>query len=358
MSGAPVVATDHAGKFRDRATEGDTLAAVAIALGLLDAGVPAELIISEVLAPSQREVGECWSDNRLSIADEHLATGVTEATLHALGRAAGPPTRDQFVAVACAEGDWHGIAALMFSEQLRAQGVKVAYLGASMPADHVASFIKQHRPDVLAISCNLPLFYRGVTALANVAHSLDTPVIAGGRALDARRSERLGADGWARDIVTAMTLVDHWRREAPAPHYRPLVLDPRAEALDGRAADYAVDAMADLHRRHPAMTARLAVTQLTRTQEDLAYTIRFIAAAQLVDDDSVFTDFLEWLDHLLRARGVPTSALVAGLEALASVLAEAPGDVRRLIDVGLARVAPSLSQGPTESRTSDRTNCA
>jgi hypothetical protein len=60
--------------------------------------------------------------------------------------------------------------------------------------------------------------------------------------------------------------------------------------------------------------------QLTRTREDLVFIARFVAAAQLVDDDTVLTEFLDWLAELLEARGVPRVALTAGLEALQPLL--------------------------------------
>ena len=84
------------------------------------------------------------------------------------------------VVVTCAEGDWHAIAAHMFAEQLRSRGVVVAYLGASTPADHVARFFARHRPEVVAVSCNLPLYFRGLSRIADVAHALGIPVLAGG----------------------------------------------------------------------------------------------------------------------------------------------------------------------------------
>ena len=119
--------------------------------------------------------------------------------------------------VACAEGDWHSLPAQMFAEMLRAEGFAVAFLGASTPADHVAAFLSRQRPDALAVSCNLALFFGGVTRLADAAHRHDIPVLAGGRALgrDPRRAARLGADAWAAGIDGAVAVLRGWRHEPP-----------------------------------------------------------------------------------------------------------------------------------------------
>jgi methanogenic corrinoid protein MtbC1 len=115
--------SDLVDPFFEHAVKGDTRPAVTLALGLLDRGVPLEIIITDLLAASQRKVGELWQANQLNVTDEHVATGVTQATLHAL--ASATPVGDMgLVAVVCAEGDWHGLAAHMFAEQLRSHGIR------------------------------------------------------------------------------------------------------------------------------------------------------------------------------------------------------------------------------------------
>lgn len=165
--------------FLDLALVGDSRGAVRLALDLLDSGVPEELVIEGLLAVSQREVGERWHRNIVGVAEEHLCTSASESSLHALAASCPSEPSGGLVVVTCAEGDWHAIAAHMFAEQLRSRGVVVAYLGASTPADHVARFFARHRPEVVAVSCNLPLYFRGLSRIADVAHALGIPVLAG-----------------------------------------------------------------------------------------------------------------------------------------------------------------------------------
>lgn len=65
---------------------------------------------------------------------------------------------------------------------------------------------------------------------------------------------------------------------------------------------------------------------MTHLHEDLVFVVQFLAAARLVADDSIFEEFLVWLDELLRTRGVPPEMLTAGLKALKPrVIAIDPG---------------------------------
>ena len=331
---------DHVGAFLDLALVGNARQATSVALELLDSGVPEDVVIADLLAAAQRQVGDRWHRDELGVADEHIATGVSETALYALADAAASPIATGLVVVACAEGDWHALAAHMFAEQLRANGVTVAFLGASTPADQVARFLGRHHPEALAVSCNLPLFFEGVARLADVAHRVGVPVLVGGRALDGHPGAplRLGADGAADNIADALEILTCWRENDTPVSVDPVQLAPEAVELESRAVELADDAFDDLARRFTAIST-YDTTQLTRTREDLAFIVRFIAAAQLVDDPVVFTDFLDWQAQLLAARGVPSAALVAGLQSLQPLLSLVSVGAGRLGDMGLRHFA-------------------
>lgn len=316
--------------------------AIALALRMLDEGQPAGDIIGRVLAPAQRAVGDSWHRDEIGVGEEHVATGVTHAVLHALGDATPEPTDSARVVVACAEGDWHGIAAHMLAEQLRAKGLTVAFLGASTPAGHLGGFLDRYGADALAVSCNLPIFSSGLARLADAAHGVGVPVLAGGRGLGSRadRALRLGADGWAPDADTAAVTLAGWRDRRPAPRPLPTFLDPEGAALERRAGELADRAMARLQAVFPRM-ASYRPDQLDRTREDLTSIVQFTAAAQLVDDPGVLTDFLDWLAVLLRVRHVPGSALRSGLEVLRPLLHEAGVGPGHLADIGVDHLSRS-----------------
>ncbi len=307
--------------FLDRAVTGDGRAGVRLALDLLERGVPGDEIVVDLLAPVQHEVGERWLRNDWNVAEEHLASGVTQKALDALANSVEPPAPHGLLVVACAEGDWHSLPAQMFAELLRMHGYAVAFLGASTPVDQVAKLVARHRPDALVVSCNLPLFFGGVTRMVDAAHLEGVPVIAGGRALghSPQRARRLGADAWGATIAEATTILDGWQNAPPQPSPEPTPLDMAALQLDADASSIADGGYAALLGAYPRMAA-YDEHQLARTREDLAFITRFVAAARLVDDPSVLTEFLDWLGALLAGRDVPRAALDAGLAVLAPLI--------------------------------------
>ncbi|MFP4634217.1 MAG: B12-binding domain-containing protein [Nitriliruptoraceae bacterium] len=323
--------------YLELAIAGDRRRAVRRVLDLVDEGMPPAVLITDLLGAAQHEVGERWQRAQWTTADEHLVTGVSQAALEALATSTATPVEPQGqVVVACAEGDWHALASQMFAELLRARGAGVDYLGASTPADDVAAFLARRRPDALAVTCNLALSYLGTARLVDAAHRQGVAVLVGGRALTPARAAVLGADAYGSDVAEALEILRAWREAPPTVSGEPVGLDQGALELDQRSGDLADVAFVDLERRFPELQA-YDKRQRARTREDLVYIVRYLAAARLVDDPAVYTEFLGWLEPLLAARGVPESALTAGLESLAHLVRDSDEDAYRLVAAGMSK---------------------
>jgi len=335
VSTTPYLPSDFVEPYLVDALTGDRTGGVRLALDLLDHHVPHEQIVVGLLAAAQCEVGERWQSNELTPVDEHLASGVAAAALDALAGETSRVDVRGLTVVSCSEGDWHSLAAQMFGESLRSHGFGVSVLGASTPVEAVANFLDRSSCDVFAVSCSLPIFFPGVIRLIDVAHARGIPVIVGGRAFgaDSRRAQHLGADAWAASARDAASVLAGWRSSRPIVDPDPVPLDAVAARIFAVADQVGGDAMQALTRSFPAMASYDAI-RMTRTREDLVYTVQFIAASLAAGDDTVFFEFLTWLQHLLAYRGVPTQALVAGLDALRPGVGHVDDAAERLLDAG------------------------
>jgi len=312
---------DDLNQFHEHAKTGQTNEAVRFAVDLLDSGTSQASIISNVLAASQREVGDEWQRDEISVADEHVATGITESALYALSSKIPSDPALGSVVVASAEGDWHSLAGHMFSEQLRSAGLAVTFLGASTPSDEVARFIQRRRPDALIVTCNLPIFFSGVVSLTNVAHKMGIPVLVGGRsvAYAPERASRLGSDAFTTDLAHVLSTLARWRASPHDVNPEPIVLERCVVEFESQSRMLAQAAFATLATLFPPVED-FTERQRNRTLEDLHYIVKFMAASSYVDDTTIFIEFLGWLDDVLRARGVPRVALILGLRALIPAL--------------------------------------
>jgi methanogenic corrinoid protein MtbC1 len=116
---------------------------------------PLETTLSEVVAPTLEAVGDAWVAGRVSVAQEHLLSAAVRARLERL--VADPRGAVRGVAVlACAPGEHHELGLLMLAVLLRADGWRVAYLGANTPVVDAAALAHRLGASMLCLSAALP----------------------------------------------------------------------------------------------------------------------------------------------------------------------------------------------------------
>ncbi|TYB62809.1 cobalamin-binding protein [Nonomuraea sp. PA05] len=306
------------------AMAGDEHAATAAATDALDAGMPMETLLLEVVAAVQARVGREWAANRLSVPQEHAATAVNERVLaalaHRLPRQDGPGRGR--IMVACIDGEWHAFPARLLAEVLRVRGWHVDYLGAQVPTPHLVAHLHLTNPDAVALSSSLAIRLPAAHAAITACQAAGTPVVAGGAAFgpDGRYARLLGADAWAPDARAAADLL----AAGPLPRRagsreEPLGLaDREYTELTRSAGDVVGGIVTDLARGpDPAGCTEQQFGQLA---DQVAYLVDFLRAALYVDDPKLFSAFVGWMRHVLMARDIPESLLPAALDALSGRL--------------------------------------
>ncbi|MFI7132648.1 B12-binding domain-containing protein [Nonomuraea sp. NPDC050153] len=338
------------------ATAGDEYSAADVALAALDAGMPVETLLLDVVAAVQSRVGLEWAANRLTVAQEHTATAVNERVLAALAhqpsvRGNPEPGRGR-ITVACVHGEWHAFPARLLAEVLRLRGWHVDYLGAQVPTPHLVAHLHRTNPDAAALSGSLAPRLPAAHAAITSCQAVGTPVLAGGAAFgpDGRYARLLGADAWAPDAGAAADLLAAGpppRR--PAPGRPPHLAGPEYAALTESAAVLVRGVAEELTRRVPELAPAYAERRLGHPAEDVASIVDHLRAALYVDDPELFSSFVSWMAEVLTAHGgIPARVLLPVLEALADRL---PGSPRALVMLGRARdVARSHHTGDHRSR--------
>lgn len=148
-----------------------------------------------VIGSAQDEIGRLWQQNRVSIAQEHMATAISQLSLAALfERARVAPPVDKKILIACVEGELHDLPARLASDCLELAGFTVRYLGANVPHEHLIMMVHTEKPDLIGLSVTMSF---NVAALRSAVTKLraftDVPIFAGGHAL-----------GWATDLPASL----------------------------------------------------------------------------------------------------------------------------------------------------------
>lgn len=304
----------------DLAALGRPRPAIDRALSLLADGYSTERLISDVLAPAQREVGILWQTNQWNAAQEHASTAVIDGVLGALAmNTPTPPAPRGSVLVACVEEEYHTVPARMGVELLRLDGWDVTFLGASVPAHDLQSFAMQTEPDAIVLSCTVALFLPAAARCIAAVADLGIPAVAAGAAFGTNpdRAMRLGACGWIGPAVDRSVVLG-----GPLPRGEPHVQDPESIQLQLQHDALTNSCMTRMLKVVTAMSS-YTENQLARSRADVSYILFYLGATLDVGDATLFRDFVSWLTIVLGARGVPSAVLDMSIDIVADTLEDA-----------------------------------
>jgi MerR family transcriptional regulator, light-induced transcriptional regulator len=199
---------------------GDRREALRCSMRALDTGFSASEVQEHVIEAAQREIGRLWQENAISVADEHMATAISQMALaHLYDRAPRAKDNGKRVWVACVEGEHHDFPARLVADSLDLAGFDVRYLGANVPTASLIQMLEREQPDLVALSVtmafNMPALHAAVVRI-RAAFGGRIPLAVGGGAYESTRNalESAKADICASN---ARELIECARRQLGLP---------------------------------------------------------------------------------------------------------------------------------------------
>lgn len=152
---------------------------------------------AQIIRTAQHEIGRLWQANRISVAQEHLATGISQVVLARLFEYLKPPLRlGRVVSLACVEGELHDLPLRLVADYLDQAGFTVRYHGANLPTDDLVKTLRDDRPHLLALSATMSFNVGALrAAVGRIRDELDPslPILVGGHAVE-----------WAAELPRAL----------------------------------------------------------------------------------------------------------------------------------------------------------
>jgi DNA-binding transcriptional MerR regulator len=175
------------------------------ALDTLLANLSLETVLGEVVMPYLHELGERWERGEASVADEHFASNLLRGRLLGLARGwdrgLGPRAL-----LACAPGEQHDLALIVFGLALRERGWRITYLGPDTPIDSLENAARTLEPAAVVIAVTNPQRLAGTEAsLRKVARSV--PLWIAGAGASPKVTEKAGARHLDADPLGGADLV-------------------------------------------------------------------------------------------------------------------------------------------------------
>lgn len=301
-----IPAADH---YWSTLVRNDAEAAYGVVARMIAEGVTPADALTGIVVRTQQHIGDTWAANEWTVGQEHAATLISEEVVTRVSATLPPPDPQRRpLLVACAEREFHSLAAQVVTACFRSWGWPAEFAGADTRPDVLQLRIAELQPAAVMVSASLSSsLTRVARQIATVART-GTPVIAGGAAFDegGLRATRLGASAYAASPAAAREVLERLPDIVlPQPVF---IHDEvvRLETLADQMARDVLDATLPLLEGVPDAVSpdHWRVVMATFTP----HLVAAVAGGVLTADPTVPASARAWLEEVLRRRGAPHGA--------------------------------------------------
>jgi len=179
--------------------------------GAIKAGSGLPEVAVHLVQPALYDIGYGWQQNRISVAQEHMATAGAHTALAQGYLLQEPrPPNGKRILLACLEGNHHALGLRMISDAFALAGWDTRFLGGDTPVKSVIQQIRDLAPHIIGLSATLPAHLRTIkTGINTIRAALGPscpPIMVGGLVINqiSGIAEALGADFTCRDATTVV----------------------------------------------------------------------------------------------------------------------------------------------------------
>jgi corrinoid protein of di/trimethylamine methyltransferase len=184
---------------------------------LLEAGMEAYDIITEICAPSMSEVGVLYQEGEYFIPEILMSAKAFEAAMEVLQ----PFLKDMekkatgIVVLGVCEGDIHTIGKNLVATMLEAAGFSIIDLGRDVPAEEFVKTAKESNADLIGVSALMTTSMMGMKKIVDLVkeEGIKVKVMVGGGPVTKEYAMKIGADGYGEDAKDAVDLAIHLMEE-------------------------------------------------------------------------------------------------------------------------------------------------
>ncbi|MBP3949599.1 cobalamin B12-binding domain-containing protein [Bacillus suaedae] len=122
----------------------------------INQGMNSYYIYEHLLSKAMYSIGDMWEENIITVADEHIATGVCDFILSRYAfNHINTNNHDKRAMFFCVEGEEHFLGIKMVNALFQENGWDVRFLGPNLPLEYALYSIQNFKPHVVGISVSL-----------------------------------------------------------------------------------------------------------------------------------------------------------------------------------------------------------
>ncbi|ADH98191.1 cobalamin B12-binding domain-containing protein [Salisediminibacterium selenitireducens] len=168
-------------------------------------------LYEEVITPAMYEIGQMWEENRITVADEHLATGISDFVLTVVDERNKEQAKNgRTVLLFGVEKEEHYLGLKMVASLFRDKGWTTRYLGPNLPVESAIAAMNKWSPDVIGVSASMANRIPDVLSYLeqlNEQQPHELKVLIGGRFADTVADK---VTGFPVEVLQSLTELAHW----------------------------------------------------------------------------------------------------------------------------------------------------
>jgi len=146
-----------------------------IVKGALQSGIEPRLLYERVMWPVMERVAEMYREDRINLAEEHMATRINRTLTDQLQTHLGRKvTNGKSILITCADDEPEELGAQMCADLFEADGWEVYFVGGGVPNDEILSLVGQLRPYLLLVFGTQPAGVPGVRKLIDMIREVSS----------------------------------------------------------------------------------------------------------------------------------------------------------------------------------------
>ncbi len=188
----------------------------------LQSGMPANLVYVDIIWPIMVEVEQLWRSDRITAAEEHLATRINRTIVDQLqNKLPRRPSNSKKIAICCAQAELQELGAQIMADLFESDGWQVKFLGGGLTNDDILAFVHEYAPDILLVYGTAPKQAPDVRRLIDTIKAVnawpDMRIMVSGGVFNRAEGlwEEIGADLFAATALEALQLAASRRPPEP-----------------------------------------------------------------------------------------------------------------------------------------------
>ena len=189
----------------------------------LKRNIDVEKIVFQSMSEGMKEIGKLFEEGEYFLAEMIVAAEMFKKAMKILEPKLLEKIKEAKklfkgrIVIGTVKGDIHDIGKSLVASMLRAAGYEVIDLGVDVPAEKFVEAVEKYKPDILGMSSLLTTTVHQMKEVIRLLKEKGlrskVKVIIGGLATSPEYAKIIGADGWGKDAVHAIQLVDRLIRE-------------------------------------------------------------------------------------------------------------------------------------------------